>query len=376
MDNYIIKSGKKLRCGYTTGSCVAAACKAAALLLLKGEKSSEVELDLPNDKNITIPIKKLYMVKNSAVCAVEKFSGDDPDVTDKMDLFVLLTTVTDRTKLFAGDGIGVVTKHGLSCEMGEPAINPVPRKMIMTTLSEVSEKHGYKGGFYCTVFAPNGKNIAKRTFNERLGVVGGISVLGTSGIVEPMSETAIIKTIEAEIRQRKGEEVLLVTPGNYGVKYAKDKWELDIDFAVKCSNFFGDMLDYAVYCGFRKILIIAHAGKLCKLAAGVMQTHSKNADARAEVFAAHAALNGAKQKTVENIFSALTTEHIHNVILQSEGMQLLENVYKSIEQRIKFNINYRTSQKAKVEFIMFTNEHGTLIETENAREFVKILQGE
>ncbi len=376
MENFVVKNGKELRCGYTTGSCVAAACKAAAIFLLSGKINENIVLNLPSSKTIEIPIKKLYKMKNATVCCVQKYSGDDPDVTSKMDLYVTVCAVQNSTKLFAGQGIGVVTKTGLACGVGEPAINPVPRKMILTELQEVAKKHRYSGGFYCTVFAPNGIEIAKRTFNARLGIKGGISILGTTGIVEPMSEAAIVRTIEAEIRQRKDSEILFIAPGNYGAKHAMNSWGLELDSAVKCSNFFGEALDYALYCGFEKILIIAHAGKLCKLAAGVMQTHSKTADARAEVFATHAACSGAKTQTIIKILNSVTTEQMHNIILQEEGDEVLRNTYNSMAQRIKFHIDYRTAQKAKVEFIMFTNEHGTLIETENAQEYIKKLQGE
>lgn len=373
MDKYIVKSGKKLRLGITTGTCAAAATKACALMLLNKKIISEVKLRLPKGEEITIEIKDVSIVDGTVCCCTIKDAGDDPDVTNGIRIYSKVRRIKKGVIIEGGIGVGIVTKPGLPCKVGEAAINPVPRRMIIEALQNVSEQFGYKGGFEVEIFVPEGEKTAKKTFNARLGIHGGISILGTTGIVEPMSEAALIDTIKLEIDSKKvnEEKILLLSPGNYGLDFMKDFLGLDINRAVKISNFVGEALDYAVYKGFDKILLIGHIGKLVKIAAGVMNTHSKVADCRNEIFAAHCALSGAKMGLIENIMNAINTDEIHKLMFDDK---LSTVVYESIRKKIVFNLNYRLMNKAKVEFIIFSNESGILMKTEGADDFMAQLK--
>jgi len=373
MNEYIVKSGRKLRLGYTTGSCAAAAAKACAIMLVKDEIISSVKLILPNGKELLLDIEDVLAEENTVSCCIVKDSGDDPDVTNGIKIYARVEKTEKDIKIDGGIGVGRVTKRGLPCKIGDAAINPVPMKMIENALEEISAFHHYTGGFDVEIFIPEGAEIAKRTFNPRLGIIGGISVLGTTGIVEPMSEKALVETIKLEINSKKynREEILFVSPGNYGLKFADQNFDLNIDLAVKCSNFIGETLDYALYTGFEKILIIGHIGKLVKIAAGVMNTHSKIADCRNEIFAAHSALCGADRETVKNIMHAITTDDIHYLLIE-KGIS--QKVYQSILEKIVFHVNGRVRNKIKIEVIVFSNENGILMETEKAMEFIEELK--
>lgn len=373
MNKYIVKSGKKLRLGYTTGTCAAAATKASALMLLNSIKISTIDLVLPNGENITLEVKNVIMLDNAVSCCIIKDAGDDPDVTDGIKIYSKVKMTKNEIVINGGIGVGKVTKPGLPCKVGQAAINPVPRRMIEQELRNISKQYDYQGGFEVEVFVPEGEEVAKKTFNARLGIYGGISILGTTGIVEPMSETAIIDTIKLEIDSRKenAQKILLMSPGNYGLDFTKDFLGLDIDSAVKISNFIGEAFDYALYKGFNKILLIGHVGKLVKIAAGVMNTHSKIADCRNEIFAAHSALAGAKKEVIENIMNTINTDEIHRILAEEN---LSDEVYESILKKIEFNIDYRLMHKVQVGIVIFSNTNGILMKSEGADDFIAQLK--
>lgn len=373
MDKFIVKSGKRLRLGITTGTCAAAAAKACAIMLLDKKKINEVKLFLPGGEDKTLEIMDVSIVDTAVSCCTIKDAGDDPDVTDGLKIYSKVKKIEKGIIIEGGIGVGRVTRPGLPCKVGEPAINPVPRRMIVDALQNVSKQFGYQGGFDVEIFVPEGERAAKKTFNERLGICGGISILGTTGIVEPMSETALIDTIKLEIDLRKAnaQKVLLLSPGNYGLDFTKDFLGLDINKAVKISNFVGEALDYAVYKGFNKILLVGHVGKLVKIAAGVMNTHSKIADCRNEIFAAHCALAGSKKEVIQNIMNSTNTVEIHSILLDEK---LCDEVYKSILRKIVYNINYRLMNRAEVELVIFSNENGILMKTEGADDFIAQLK--
>ena len=227
----------------------------------------------------------------------------------------------------------------------------------------------------------NGEETAKKSFNPKLGIMGGISILGTSGIVEPMSEKALVDTIKTEINQfaqlnlktlRDMEHMkpMLVCPGNYGQDYAKSELGIDLEKAVKCSNYIGEMLDYSCYLNIPKILLVGHAGKLVKLASGVMNTHSSIADSRHEVMVAHSALNGACVDTLKQIMEAISIEEMID-ILNSESENLGLKTFDSIEKKIREHIDHRTKQKIQVEYIIFTKTHKSIIYSSGAFKFLK-----
>ncbi|MEN8904345.1 MAG: cobalt-precorrin-5B (C(1))-methyltransferase CbiD [Clostridiales bacterium] len=373
MNEYIVKSGKKLRKGFTTGSCAAAASKACAIMLFEKKIIQSVQLRFPDSREFKMEIDDAMIHECSVSCCVAKDAGDDPDVTNGIKIYARVNKSKKGIKIDGGIGVGRVINEGLPCKIGEAAINPEPRKMIKKSLEDVAQLYGYEGGFNVEIFVPQGEEIAKKTFNERLGILGGISILGTTGIVEPMSESALVETIKIELNSRKksGQDVLLISPGNYGVCFARDNLELDIENAVKCSNFIGEVLDYSCYLGFEKILFVGHIGKLVKVAAGVMNTHSKIADCRNEVFSAHCGLAGANKATIEKVMNAKTTNEIHNIIMLQDIDKL---VYESILKRIVFHMNYRVMNKIKIELIVFSTEHGLLMQTDNAIDFINELR--
>lgn len=280
-----------MRFGYTTGTCAAAASKAAAQMLLSGEEIREIPFLTPKGILLNLEIGHIEKGEDHVSCAVRKDAGDDPDMTDGLEIFSLVRKTGEaKIVLDGGPGVGRVTKKGLEQPVGNAAINKIPRSMILKAVEDVCSEYDYEGGLEIIISVPGGEEAAKKTFNPRLGIQGGISILGTSGIVEPMSESALIKTIEVEMRQRveNGSRFLLVTPGNYGSAYLKEHMDLPLEEAMKCSNYVGETIDMAVSMGVEGILFVSHIGKFVKVAAGIMNTHSRCADARAEVLASNA----------------------------------------------------------------------------------------
>lgn len=372
VEEYQFSYGKNLRCGYTTGSCATAAAKAAAVMLLSGERIELVRIDTPKGIVLNLEPLEVILTDDYVCCAIRKDSGDDPDDTNGVLVYAKVEKTSESgIKLCGGIGVGTVTKPGLACSVGEPAINPTPRKMITSELTKVMEEVNYTGGLQVTIFIPEGVEIAKKTFNPRLGIVGGLSVLGTSGIVEPMSERALIETIHVEVKAQKarGNKNLLVFFGNYGEDYTRDVLKLDISDRVTCSNYVGELLDYAVFCGFETLLIIGHAGKLVKLAQGVMNTHSKYADCRTEVMALQAMLHGASKEVGQEIYDCLTTDEVTK-ILKREG--LFEPVMQEVAKKIDFYMQHRVHGKIKTGALMFSHVHGILGKTEFADELIEL----
>ena len=352
----------RLRKGLTTGFCAAAAAKAATTALLGGELLAEVELPTRDGQLHRVAISDHRLQDGQASCSVTKDAGDDPDVTNGMKVFATVSRRTDGIEIDGGEGIGRVTKPGLKVAVGEAAINPVPRQMIEAAIRQACQELGYSGGIRAVISMPGGELVAERTMNARLGVIGGLSILGTSGIVEPMSDQALVDTIKAEIdvTLASGQDGLLMMPGNYGRDFARDELKLDVQQAVRFSNFVGEALDHAVAAGARSITLVGHAGKLVKLAGGIMNTHSRQADCRMEIIAAHSALLGADPGLIRRIMSAVSTEAAID-LLDEAGLN--EAVWSSIGERIAFHLGQRTGGRIDMQVIVFTQEHGVLLRT-------------
>lgn len=348
----IVKSGKSLRMGYTTGSCAAAAAKAAARLLLTGETMPGVKLETPSGVSLFLDLEESHLQNGSACCAVCKDGGDDPDVTSGARIVCTVTRLPCGIEIDGGNGVGRVTKPGLACAVGQAAINPVPRRMIAQQLGEVMAQCGYTGGLRVVVEVPEGERLAGQTFNPKMGIVGGISILGTTGIVEPMSESALVATICAEIDTyaAAGQSVLLIVPGNYGQKFAEETWGISLDSGVKSSNYIGETLDYARYRNFRRILLLGHAGKLIKLAAGIMNTHSRNADGRMEILAAHAALHGMNQNGIACLLDCVSVDAADAVLA---AHHLADSVWESIAKKAAQHLSHRCGPEIEVAFAAF-----------------------
>ncbi len=271
--------------------------------------------------------------------------------------------------------MGRVTKPGLDQPVGNAAINRVPRQMIRETVEEVRRELGYPGGLQVVISIPAGVELAAKTFNPRLGIVGGISVLGTSGIVEPMSEAALVASLAAEIRQRAalGDRYLLAAPGNYGMDFLRDGRELSPERAVKCSNYVGQTIDLAAEHGFRGLLFVSHIGKFVKVAGGIMNTHSREADARLEILAAHGARAGAGGDVLNRVLDAATTEDALDVL---EEAGVLEPVIRSLLEKIEFYCDHRCYGKLPVGAVLYSSRRGELGRSARAGELAAAIREE
>ncbi|MHC1715806.1 MAG: cobalt-precorrin-5B (C(1))-methyltransferase CbiD [Acidaminococcaceae bacterium] len=372
MEEYRVFEGKKLRYGYTTGTCAAAAAKAATEMLFTKQRVDYIKIDTPKGILLDLEVEDALITDGIVSCAIRKDAGDDPDDTNGILIYAAVNKCSEEgIELLGGVGVGKVTMPGLACLVGSPAINPVPRKMIIEAVASVARDNCYDGGLKVTISVPEGVEIAKKTFNPRLGIVGGLSILGTSGIVEPMSEKALVDTIyvEMDVQKSKGNENLLVFFGNYGQDFANDVLNLSISDAVTCSNFVGEVLDYAVFKGFRSVLIIGHSGKLVKLSQGVMNTHSKYADCRTDALALYAMFEGASKDIGLEIASALTTDEAVKILKREE---LDKAVLRKINERIEFYMQQRVHGKIKTAALMFSNTHGLLGKTDSAEELIAL----
>ena len=373
-DYYIIKDHKKLRYGYTTGSCAAAASGAAALMLLSGKTVERVDLMTPKGILLHLEILDIRIGKEEASCAVRKDGGDDPDATDGLLVYASVRkTPESGIHIDGGEGVGRVTKKGLEQPVGAAAINSTPRAMIESEVRKSAELCCYDGGLSVVISIPGGAQIAAKTFNPRLGIEGGLSVLGTSGIVIPMSEEALISSIRTEmgLRQANGGGYLLVTPGNYGEAFLRTYPGIDTSDSVKCSNYVGETLDHAVNLGIRGLLFVAHIGKFIKVSGGIMNTHSRCADSRAELMAAAAIRAGADLETARRILGTVTTDEALDILIEKG---LLEDAMKDITGRIRYYLQHRCQGAIETEAILFSNVHGLLGQTEGAETMLKRFQ--
>ena len=369
MNLFSVTGGKKLRCGYTTGSCAAAAAKAAARMALTGDAAAAVSITTPQGVVLTLEIHDSAVHPGRARCAVVKDGGDDPDITNGLFVYADVALTDQGIDIRGGEGIGTVTKAGLACSIGEWAINPVPRRMIRQALEDVKTDCGYGGGFAVTISIPGGEAVAKKTFNPRLGIVGGLSILGTTGIVEPMSEKALVDTIRLEMDARKvaGDRHLLAFFGNYGVDFSRSRLGVDVSRRVTISNYVGELLDYGLYCGFEDILLIGHLGKLVKVAQGIMNTHSAYADGRTSFLSLAAMLCGASRRTGQAVYDAVTTDEAVRILTQ-EGLR--EAVMAFTCRKIEYYMEQRVHGEVQTGAVIFSNAYGVLGCTSRARKLL------
>lgn len=371
MDSYITKGGKKLRLGYTTGSCAAAAAKAAAYMLLTGRRLEQVELTTPKGIRLTLPVREIRMGEDRASCAIEKDGGDDPDVTTGTLIFAEVSRQeAPGVTIDGGPGVGRVTRPGLDQPVGAAAINSVPRQMIRENVEEIRRLTGETGGLSVTVSVPGGEALAAKTFNPRLGIVGGISIIGTTGIVEPMSEQALIETIRVELRQRResGAEYVLLTPGNYGADFIRNGLGLDPSSAVQTSNFIGEAVAMCRELGFRGALLVGHVGKLVKIAGGMLNTHSRYGDCRMEIMAAYAAAAGLRPERVEEILGCVACDDALRV-LREEG--LYEAALARLTERVEFHLKAKAGGDMEIGAILFSKVYGELGRTAEAGDLLR-----
>lgn len=374
MREYIVKGGKPLRLGYTTGSCASAAAAAAARMLLSGEEAEQVVIALPAGEEARFCLEDTTLAPGRAFCCVKKDAGDDPDVTDGMKICAECVFCEEGVVIAGGAGVGVVTADGLPVPKGEAAINPAPRKMITANVERLLAEYGYGQGIRITVSVPGGEAVARKTFNPRLGIEGGISILGTTGIVEPMSEKAMVDTIKLLIDRQylHDPENILITPGNYGKNFISAALGLDINRAVKYSNFLGETLDYIKYKQFKRVLLVGHLGKMVKAAGGIMHTHSAVADCRLEVLTAHAAVAGADTALSRALMACVTTDA---AVALLEESSLAPAVFDSLGGKILFHLRQRLGDAAQAELIVFLRDK-SIIQSPGAKAMLSIFAGE
>ena len=366
-----MRSGSKLlRCGYTTGTCAALAASGAARLLLTGSTLASLALLTPGGIRVEVAPIFCRMEGDRAVCAVKKDAGDDPDVTDGMQILAEVKKTDSGIRIDGGTGVGRVMKPGLDRKVGEAAINTVPRQMITSAVKDVCEQADYLGGLEILISVPGGEEAAKKTFNPMLGIEGGISILGTSGIVEPMSERAIVDTIGTQIRQAAslGAKKLIALPGNYALDFLHAQLpDISAYPVIKCSNYLGETLDMAALCGMEELLLVGHIGKLVKLAGGIMNTHSRMADCRQELFCAHAALCGAGQELCRALMLQPTSDACLT-LLEDAGLiaPVLESLLAAVQEHLS-----RRAEAMRVGAVVFSNTRGLLGMTEQAERMIR-----
>lgn len=372
LEQYISAGGRLLRCGYTTGTCAAAATRAACELLLGGQDIPAVVVSTPAGIDVLVEVEQSELGPEGACCAVRKDAGDDPDVTDGVLVYATAArTAEPGISIEGGQGVGRVTRAGLDQPVGAAAINSVPRAMIVEAARAAAAEHGYAGGLAVQISIPAGVELAQRTFNPRLGIEGGISVLGTTGIVRPMSEDALIASIRLEMGMLReaGAEHLLVVPGNYGLAFARDVLALATGQAITCSNYIGAVVDEAALLGFGSLLLVGHLGKLVKVAGGVMNTHSRVADCRMEVLAAHAALAGAPRQTIAALMEAPTTDAVLDM-LDEDG--LLEVAMGTLVERLGQQLVRRAAGRLQTGAVVFSQQRGLLGMTAEAPDLLRL----
>lgn len=364
--------------GFTTGSCGAAAAKAAAYMLLSGKEKNQIEIETPAGIMFNAKIVDIVKQENQVSCAVIKDGGDDPDVTTGAHVVALVSRVSEESESLSaeasveidgGFGVGRITLPGLDQPVGNAAINSVPRSMIEKEVLEVCKCLDFNGTLKVFISVPEGEELAGHTFNPRLGITGGISILGTTGIVEPMSTKALVDTIRVELKQKKelGYKTAIVSPGNYGLKFMKDTYDYDLDKSVKCSNFIGETVDICIELGFEGMLITGHIGKLIKVAGGIMNTHSHEADSRMEILASCALRVGADADIARKILDCLNTEEALH-ILDDKG--LLKDTMDIALEKILFYLDFRAQGRLKFDCVLYSNEFGILAETKDSRKLL------
>lgn len=382
MQEYVYIDGKKYRRGYTTGSCAAAASKAATYMLFTKNKIKKINIDTPKGIPLSLNVHNIEFNCGKVKCSIEKDGGDDIDATHRMHIYAeaeLVDRINDEDIIVDGGiGIGVVTKKGLSVEVGRPAINPVPMRMINTEVRKVigydfKNNIGKYKSIKLTISAPEGVEIAKKTFNPRLGIIGGISILGTTGIVEPMSDEGWKKSlsIELEMKKAQGLDKIILVPGNHGEEFIKEKLNLDMKYVVRTSNFIGYMLKEAQRIGFKNILMAGHIGKYIKISAGIFNTHSKVADARSEILISNLAMMGAPLEFLKKIESCVTAEGAVEIINESD----YTNFYNLISNKCKFKIDqYLLDEDIDVGVMIFSMDKTLLGKSDNTNRLVEVFR--
>lgn len=402
MDTFVYKDHKKLRCGYTTGTCAALAAQGAVRFLLTGSWKETEEIMTPKGILVAVSLEEKSSGDGWAECAVRKDAGDDYDVTNGILVYARAEKEPPGLRLEDGSqqekekpdqqnaeysetlieidggiGIGRVTKPGLDQPVGAAAINSVPRKMIRDAVYALLEEAGEFLPVLITISVPAGVEAAKKTFNPVLGIEGGISVLGTSGIVEPMSEEALVETIRTHLNvlRAEGRKWVIAVPGNMGAGFLKGylteqnktsvgSMEAFMNSLVTMSNFVGRTIDITAELGFSGILIAGHMGKLVKIGNGIMNTHSREADGRMDTMLSCALSAGTEDlELLRKIQGSNTTDEVMDHLKQAG---ILDDTIKVFLKRAAWHLAHRSRAEVKTGMIVFGTKGEYLGETEDA----------
>lgn len=351
-------------------------------MLLTGKKKESITIETPKGILYHAKLLDIRRAEEEVSCAVEKDGGDDPDITTGAWVYAKVSYLESNAGkevpqivVEGGIGVGQVTRKGLDQPVGNAAINRVPREMIQKEVAEVCRTTDYQGRLKIEISVPEGERLAAQTFNPRLGIVGGISILGTSGIVEPMSTQAILDTIRVELRQRREEgfSYVAVSPGNYGLVFMRQTYGYDLDRSVKCSNFIGATIDMAVELGFQRMLLTGHIGKLIKVAGGIMNTHSREADCRMELLTAFAVRENVETAQIRRILACATTEEALAVLEESRK---LSPVMNRAAERVCYYMETRAGGKLQADCILYANSFGELAKSRGVEKWFTLLERE
>lgn len=348
---------RELREGVTTGTCATACAMASALWQESGCVPAAVTVHTPAGKDVELEI----IAGKYPECSVIKDAGDDPDVTDgcKVSAVTVIGNEDGPVTYIGGAGVGKVTCPGLKVSVGEPAINPVPRQMIEQHLRQVIGSRQAQ----VTISVKDGELLAKKTFNPRLGIVGGLSILGTTGIVRPMSEEAMKASLSAElsVRLAKTKHIVFV-PGNSAEEALRTLYGA-LDF-VQMSNYVGYMLDEALRMSAKTILIAGFAGKLVKVAADIMNTHSHVADGRRETVCTFAALNGADSQVIQQLYDCRTIQKTIDIIKAAK----LEQIWPQLAETAAQKCVLRTGGDINIGVMLLDKDGGVLGVSKNFKQ--------
>ncbi|TBL99221.1 cobalt-precorrin-5B (C(1))-methyltransferase [Hafnia paralvei] len=328
-------NGKSYRKGYTTGSCATAAAKVAALMALRQHVINQVSIVTPSGITLRLNVEQPLICGQQASAAIRKDGGDDVDATHGMLIFAQVAlNDSGSITIGGGEGVGTVTRKGIGLPIGSAAINRTPRQTIEQAVREVI---GPERGADIVIFAPEGEERAQKTYNGRLGILGGISIIGTTGIVTPMSEESWKRSLalELEMKRAQGMTSVILVPGNHGERFVQEHMQIDAERVVTMSNFVGYMLQEAQRLGFQHVVLVGHLGKLIKVAAGIFHTHSHIADGRMETLVARLALLGAPHEFLRAVFECSTTEAAMELIEQQGWQAVYDDIAQAIGERVK-----------------------------------------
>ncbi len=354
------KTNNQLRTGYTTGTCASASSKAALLSIIHQKRINDVEVILPKRNKLKIQIKNCEFKENFSRCSVIKDGGDDPDVTHGAEIVVelFITNSPNFIEIEGGEGVGVVTKPGLGLEINKPAINPVPKKMIEENIRDVGTEFLKKNGVKLVISVPKGRELAKKTDNPRLGIVGGLSILGTSGIVYPYSTASFAASIRQnlDVALAMGDKIVVLTTGGRSEDYAKNILDFPDHCFVKMGDFAGYTIQQCAKKGVKKAYVVGFIGKLAKMASGVKQTHVKGSKVDLDFLSNLASNCKASSEVVEKIRKGNTARQVYEIVTENK----VKGFFEEICHQVYIHMRRYSEEKVPLEIILFDFEGKTL----------------